>query len=92
EGIKEGYYLVSSINEETSDETFQFKIQEGYRIENGEIKEPIRGVKITGNVIETIGKIDMTSKEFDLYEKYNMEVSYGGPFVRILKVKMESLI
>ncbi|ACP38227.1 zinc metalloprotease TldD [Saccharolobus islandicus] len=95
EGIKEGYYLGSAIGGETSsDGTFQFAIQEGYRIENGEIKEPVRNIGFSGNTLTTLSMIDMISKDFGMSAGYcekngqEVNVSEGGPHVRIKSLKV----
>ncbi|QGA54595.1 TldD/PmbA family protein [Sulfolobus sp. E5-1-F] len=95
EGIREGYYLVSAIGGETnSDGTFQFAIQEGYKIENGEIKEPIRNIGFSGNTLTTLSMIDMISKDFGMSSGYcekngqEVNVSDGGPHVRIKSLKV----
>ncbi|WP_338600384.1 zinc metalloprotease TldD [Sulfolobus tengchongensis] len=95
EGIKEGYYLVSPVGGETSaDGTFQFAIQEGYRIENGQIKEPLRNVGISGYTIEALGMVELVSKDFGMSNGYcgkggqEVHVSDGGPYVRVKRLKV----
>ncbi|MCY0874177.1 MAG: zinc metalloprotease TldD [Acidianus infernus] len=92
--IKEGYYIVSPLGGQTSpDGTFQFGIQEGYYIHNGEIGEPIRNMGISGYTIETLGRIKGVSKEFDVWPGFcgkggqSVPVGTGGPYISV-KVKV----
>ncbi|MFX1535594.1 MAG: metallopeptidase TldD-related protein [Promethearchaeota archaeon] len=55
EPIKFGYWFVDFRGGEASLEgTFTVGIQEAYEIVNGEINQPVRGVSITGNTLETL--------------------------------------
>ncbi|AEB94389.1 zinc metalloprotease TldD [Metallosphaera cuprina] len=90
EEIKDGYLMVSPLGGQTSpDGTFQFGIQEGYRIERGEIKESLRNVGISGYTIETLGKINGVSKDFGMWPGYcgkggqSVPVGTGGPYISV---------
>lgn len=50
-----------SVNPSTGD--FNFAVKEGYMIENGEIKQPVRGATLIGTGLEVIKKIDMIGNE-----------------------------
>ncbi|AEM39704.1 peptidase U62 modulator of DNA gyrase [Pyrolobus fumarii 1A] len=92
EGIKFGYYLVSHLGgQANTDGNFQVGVQEAYEIVNGEIGEPVRGLSISGNTLETLMNIDAVGKDFELH--YGMcgkvqmvYVSDGGPHVRVKSV------
>lgn len=95
EGIKEGYYMVSVLGGQTNiDGTFQFGIQEGYRIVNGEIREPLRNVGIAGYTIETLSQITRISKDIEFKPGYcgksgqSVPVGTGGPYVRVERMKV----
>ncbi|WP_171714505.1 MULTISPECIES: zinc metalloprotease TldD [Acidianus] len=92
--IKDGYLVVSPLGGQTSpDGTFQFGIQEGYRIEKGEVKEPLRNFGIAGYTLETLGRIEAVSKNFDMWPGFcgkggqSVPVGTGGPHVKV-KVKV----
>ncbi len=59
EEVKEGVYLIGSRGGETNPATgyFQFNAQFGYVIRNGEIKEMIRDVSLSGNTLEVLKDI-----------------------------------
>ncbi|QKR00986.1 TldD/PmbA family protein [Metallosphaera tengchongensis] len=92
--VKHGYLLVSPLGGQTSpDGTFQFGIQEGYVIEDGEVTEPLRNTGISGYTLETLTKITGVSKDFDMWPGYcgkggqSVPVGTGGPFIKV-KVKV----
>ncbi len=94
EDIKDGYLLSSPLGGQTSpDGTFQFGIQEGYKIANGEIKEPLRNVGISGYTLETLNRISAVSKEFDVWPGFcgkggqSVPVGTGGPYIKV-KIKV----
>ena len=49
------------VNTVTGD--FMFEVAEGYRIENGRQREPVRGATITGNGPEALSMIDMVGSD-----------------------------
>ena len=68
---------------------FMFGAEEVYLIENGEIKELLRGASISGNAFDVLQSIDMIGNEFQ-YDigtgycgKYQpAKVDGGGPYIR----------
>ncbi|MGC9071641.1 MAG: zinc metalloprotease TldD [Acidilobus sp.] len=93
--VREGYLLLSPLGGQTSpDGTFQFGIQEGYHVVNGEAREPIRGAGIAGYTIETIGNMDGVSKDFQVWPGVcgkwgqSVYVGTGGPYVRVSSLKV----
>ncbi len=89
EGIKFGYYVVSTGGGQTNlDGSFQVGIEEAYEIVNGEIGSPVRGLSIAGNTLDTLRKIDRVAKDFKLFYGHCgkgqvVPVSDGGPHVRV---------
>jgi len=97
--VKQGILLVSPRGGQTSpDGTFQFGIQEAYKIENGEVKEPLRNVGISGYTIETLRDIKAISKEFNVSPGYcgkdgqSVPVGVGGPYVLVENMKVGGII
>lgn len=95
EDIKDGYLMNSVLGGQTSpDGTFQFGIEEGYKIENGEIKYPLRNVGIAGYTLETLSQITDISKDFDVWPGIcgkmgqSVYVGTGGPYVKVEKIKV----
>jgi TldD protein len=70
---------------------FMFGAEEVYLIENGEVKELLRGASISGNAFEVLQSVDMLGNEFQ-YDigtgycgKYQpAKVDGGGPYVRCI--------
>ncbi|AWS00648.1 zinc metalloprotease TldD [Metallosphaera hakonensis] len=88
--VKEGYLLSSPLGGQTGpDGTFQFGIQEGYKIEKGEVTEPLRNVGIAGYTLETLGRITGVSKDFDIWPGFcgkggqSVPVGTGGPYIKV---------
>ncbi len=58
EDISDGIYLKGSRGGQvdTGKGIFQFNAAESFKIENGEITDPLRDVSLSGNVLETLKK------------------------------------
>jgi len=63
-----------SVNPATGE--FNFAVMEGYIIENGEIKEPVRGATLIGKGTEVLNKIDMVGN--NLLQSQGMCGSVSG--------------
>lgn len=84
-------YLVKGARNGQADANgeFMFGAQEAYLIENGEMKELLRGASISGNAFDVLRSIDMVGNKFE-YDigtgycgKYQpAKVDGGGPHVR----------
>ena len=89
--IKNGYYLIGTLGGQVNPTTgeFLFNAMYGYKILNGELKEIVKNVGLTGNILETLHKINLIGKEI----KFNsgtcgkagqwVPVSDGGPIFKI---------
>jgi TldD protein len=88
-------YLVKGARNGQADANgeFMFGAEEAYLIENGEIKELMRGASISGNAFEVLQSVDMVGDRFQ-YDigtgycgKYQpAKVDGGGPYVRCTAV------
>ncbi len=73
----------------TAMESFTFTGMYGVMIENGKLTDKVRGVKLMGNVFETLKNIDAVSSDFQLdqgtcgKQGQNMPVGGGGAYVRV---------
>lgn len=76
----------------TAMESFTFTALFGVMIENGQLAQKVRGVKLTGNVFETLKNIDGVSQDFAHdqgtcgKEGQQMPVGSGGAYIRIHNV------
>lgn len=92
EDIKFGYYLKSFRGGQANlDGTFQVGIQEAYEIVDGDIREPIKNVSISGNTLETLLQVDAVGKDFMIHagrcgKGQTAFVGDGGPHVRVKKM------
>ncbi len=94
--IKDGYHLISSLGGEVNTTTgeFLFNAQYGYKIVNGELKELVKNVGLTGNILETLFNINLIGKDL----KYGqgtcgkagqwVPVSDGAPTFKIDKARV----
>jgi TldD protein len=87
---KHGYLVKGARNGQAdANGEFMFGAQEAYLIENGEVKELMRGASISGNAFDVLRSIDMVGSKFE-YDigtgycgKYQpAKVDGGGPHVR----------
>ncbi|MGI6412497.1 MAG: TldD/PmbA family protein [Syntrophomonadaceae bacterium] len=73
----------------TTNGDFVFEVQEGYLIEDGEIKGPVRGASLTGNGPEVLTMIDRVGKDLDFSigvcgkDGQGVPVSDAQPTIRI---------
>ena len=93
-GIDRGIYAIDNIGGQTMLEMFTFSAAYGYRIENGKVCELIRDVTLSGNVFETLNRIDGFGNDLHIVEKggacgkYGQAapVTFGAPHLRIRDV------
>jgi len=91
EDIRNGVYLRGSRGGQvdTGKGIFQFNAAESFRIQDGEIAEPVKDVSLSGNVLETLKNVDGVGSDFRLGIGFcgksgqSVPVGDGGPHVRI---------
>jgi len=91
EGIKDGIYLKGSRGGQvdTGKGIFQFNAAESFIVENGEIKDPLRDVSLSGNIMEILNHIDALGSDFKMGVGFcgkngqTVPVGDGGPHVRV---------
>ena len=91
---KHGYVVKGAKNGQAdANGEFMFGAEEVYLIENGEVKELMRGASISGNAFEVLRSVDLVGDEFH-YDigtgycgKYQpAKVDGGGPHIRCIAV------
>lgn len=86
---KHGILVVDWLAGMTAMENFTFTGMYGVMIENGKLTGRVRGVKLAGNVFETLNNIDGVSDDFGLDDGMcgkngqSMPVGSGGAYVRV---------
>jgi TldD protein len=91
EDIKEGIYLKGSRGGQvdTGKGVFQFNAAESFCIYNGEIKDPLRDVSLSGNILEILQKVDGVANDFHMGVGFcgksgqTAPVGDGGPHTRV---------
>lgn len=79
-----------SVNPATGD--FNFSVDEGYIVEKGKIKQPVKGAKLIGNCAEILQKIDMVGNNLDLAcgmcgsVSGSIPVTVGQPTIRVAEI------
>lgn len=92
EDISNGIYLKGSRGGQvdTGKGIFQFNAAESFKIENGEIKTPLRDVSLSGDIMETLTKVNGVGSDFKMSMGFcgksgqTAPVGDGGPHVRII--------
>jgi len=89
EDTRSGLYLKGAMGGEAdSNGVFTFTVQEAWRIENGELIEPYRGVTVSGNALEVLKSIDAVGNDLKIStpgvcgKGQVVPVDGGGPHVR----------
>ncbi|BDZ71040.1 TldD/PmbA family protein [Methanobacterium petrolearium] len=91
EDISNGIYLKGSRGGQvdTGKGVFQFNAAESFIIGNGEIKDPLRDVSLSGNILEILQKVDAVGSDFHLGVGFcgkagqTAPVGDGGPHTRV---------
>ncbi len=91
EDIKDGIYLKGSRGGQvdTGKGIFQFNAAESFLIKNGRIEQPLRDVSLSGNVTETLKRVDAVDSNFKMNIGFCgkagqiVPVGGGGPHVKI---------
>ena len=91
EDMANGIYLKGSRGGQvdTGKGIFQFNAAESFMIENGEVKDPLRDVSLSGNILEILNKVDGVGSDFKLSIGFcgkggqTAPVGDGGPHVRV---------
>ena len=95
EGVEDGIYAKGMLGGQTNKEMFTFSAEEAYRIKDGEVREKLRDVVLTGNVFQTLESIDAVGDDKTMYGGMGgcgkggqspLRVSDGGPHCRIQDV------
>lgn len=97
-GVKEGVYI-QDFKHGSGMSTFTIAPNVAYRIRDGKLAEPVRIAVITGNVMETLHKIDGLSQDWQLcsqstggcgkMEQFPLRVAFGGPYVRVRDIQVQ---
>jgi TldD protein len=75
--IKHGYLLKQAGGGQAdANAEFMFQVQEPYRIENGEVKELVRGVTMSGQAFDVLSSVDAIGKDFE----FDLGSGYCGKF------------
>ncbi len=99
EDMKNGLYLKGrgaiGGQVDTSNGTFTFSIGPSYVVERGEITKLVRGVSVSGSILETLANVDAVARDLSIRTsvfggcgKGNqmVRVGDGGPHVRVKKI------
>jgi len=89
-GVERGVYVDCPYGGQTNGEMFTFAAGESYLIENGKLGRLVRGVNLTGNVFETLARIDLIGSDSTLSNggcgkagQMPLPVSMTAPHIRI---------
>ena len=98
DSIDHGYYLLNGKGGQTSGDQFTFGAEYGYRIENGEKKEMVRDINISGELFSTLQNISMVANDLSFNElggcgkgnpmQLNMFSGTGAPHIKLDKANV----
>lgn len=104
EGVSYGIYVVgrgaSGGEVDPSIGTYTFSIGPSYIIKNGEPAELVRGVVVSGNILETLMSVDAVAKDLKVItnvfggcgkDGQTVRVGFGGPHIRVRKLVVGGL-
>lgn len=97
-GVKNGIYIDDIIHG-SGMTIFTIAPSRAYMIRDGNIAEALKIAVISGNVMETLNEIDGLSDTVEIMsfgsggcgkmEQYPLRVGFGGPYVRVNKIKVQ---
>lgn len=79
-----------SVNPSTGE--FNFAVMEGYIVENGKIKDPVRGATLIGKGTDILNKIDMVGNNLEQSQGMcgsisgNVPANVGQPMIRVSEI------
>jgi TldD protein len=92
-GLKNGIYAISTAGGQVDDTgTFLFKAVRGYLVKDGELKQPLRDVALTGNILELLMNIDAVCDDLEMFSTpfggcgkidQRAYVGLGGPHLKV---------
>ncbi len=89
-GLYAKYMGGGSVNPSTGE--FNFAVMEGYIVENGKIKEPVRGATLIGKGIDVLTKIDMVGNNLKFGQGMcgslsgSIPTNVGQPMIRVSEI------
>jgi TldD protein len=91
--VKDGIYLIGSRGGQvnTGEGVFQFNAKKGYLIKNGEMKELVRDVSLSGQTLEILNQIQRVGNDMKLHAGHcgkdgqTVPVTDGAPHISIKK-------
>lgn len=94
--VRKGLYLkgMSGGSVDTFTGQFMFRCEQAFEIENGSLGKALRDVSITGGVLDTMGKVELVGKDFELGPGFcgkggqMANVSDGGPHIRVSSARV----
>ncbi len=99
EDIKTGIYIKrkggGGGQVDTASGTFTFRCGESYMIRNGELAEPVRGVVLSGLILDTLKTVDAVGNDLAIHNRFfgacgkggqRASVGSGGPHIRIQEI------
>lgn len=97
-GVQEGIYL-QDYKHGSGMSTFTIAPNVAYMIRGGKLAEPVRIAVVTGNVMETLHKIDALANDARLcsmasggcgkMEQWPLRVAFGGPHMRVRDITVQ---
>ncbi len=95
--IDKGYYVKGSQGGMTNLDMFTFSAGEAYEVENGKIGNKVRDLTLSGNVFETMKKIDAIGNDLKMFNsgggggcgkngQFPLPISRGGPHILLRDV------
>ena len=99
EDVKSGIYVkrkgAGGGQVDTASGTFTFRCGESWMIRNGELAEPVRGVVLSGLILDTLKTVDAVGNDLAIHNRFfgacgkggqRASVGSGGPHIRIKEI------